>query len=66
MGRTKDEEKPNGGAAHLTREQRQQIRVGCLATGGNVTYTQMGARCAAVIGRAVNRDTIRAYCAPPS
>ncbi len=55
-----DEKKPNGAAAHLSPEQKQLIRTAYLATGGSITYTEMGARCAAMpeIGRPVNRETI--------
>ena len=55
-----DEKKPTGAAAHLSPEQKHQIRVAYLATGGNVTYTEMGQRCASLIGRVVNRDTVAA------
>lgn len=59
------DKKPNGAAAHLSPEQKHQIRTAYLATGGNVTYTEMGARCATIIGRTVNRDTISACLKGP-
>jgi hypothetical protein len=60
-----DAAKPQGKAAHLTPEQKQAIRVAYLETGGNVTYADMGRRCAAVIGREVNRETVAACLKGP-
>jgi hypothetical protein len=61
-----DAAKPQGKAAHLTPEQRQAIRVAYLETGGNVTYADMGRRCAAIVGREVNRETVAACLKGPA
>ena len=50
--------KPQGKAGHLSAEQKQAIRVAYLETGGSVTYAEMGRRCAVIIGREVNRETV--------
>lgn len=60
-----DAAKPQGKAAHLTAEQRQAIRVAYLETGGTVTYAEMGRRCAAIVGREVNRETVAACLKGP-
>jgi len=59
------DKKPAGAAGHLTPEQKHQIRAAYLATGGNVTYTELGLRCASIIGRAVNRETVGACMKGP-
>ena len=63
--RQADAEKPQGRAGHLSPEQKQAIRVAYLETGGAVTYSEMGRRCVAVIGREVNRETVAACLKGP-
>jgi hypothetical protein len=60
-----DEKKPTGVPGHLSAQQKQHIRVEYLATGGTLSYTEMGRRCASLIGRAVNRETVAACMKGP-
>lgn len=59
--------KPRGAAGHLSAEQKQRIRVAYLESGGQLSCTQLGARCATVPGveRAVNRETVAACLKGP-
>jgi hypothetical protein len=63
--RQDDKQKPQGKSAHLSPEQKQAIRVAYLETGGTVTYADMGRRCASIIGREVNRETVAACLKGP-